>query len=163
MKYKTKRVQIQFSIFENKWNLSVIEDKRVGPLYKHVFPPKLAPSLSFIGIPERGIAFLLMELQSKWIAGVLSGKLLLSSEEKMLADVQQHYLQMEESQIPKHHTHLLNLFEFGYMHWLAAQVGLPPPDQRLTQIFSQIVMCFILGKESFRDELDIESLTRVAA
>ncbi|CAL5381465.1 unnamed protein product [Camellia sinensis] len=140
-----------------------VEDKRVGPLYKHVFPPKLAPSLSFIGIPERGITFLLMELQSKWIAGVLSGKLLLPSKEEMLADVQQHYLQMEESQIPKHHTHLLNPFEFGYMHWLAAQVGLPPPDQRLTQIFSQIVMCFILGKESFRDELDIESLTRVAA
>ena len=52
-----------------------------------------------------------MELQSKWIAGVLSGKLLLPSEEEMLADVQQHYLQMEESQIPKHHTHLLNPFE----------------------------------------------------
>ncbi|KAI8028215.1 Flavin-containing monooxygenase FMO GS-OX5 [Camellia lanceoleosa] len=141
---------------------SVIEDKRVGPLYKHVFPPKLAPSLSFIGIPERGITFLLMELQSKWIARVLSGKLLLPSEEEMLADVQQHYLQMDESQIPKHHTHLLDPFEFGYMHWLAAQVGLPPPDQRLTQIFSQIVTCFILGK-SFRDEMDIESLTRVAA
>jgi len=34
-----------------------IEDNRVGPLYKHVFPPALAPWLSFIGIPERVIGF----------------------------------------------------------------------------------------------------------
>ncbi|CAL0326244.1 unnamed protein product [Lupinus luteus] len=30
-----------------------VEDNRVGPLYKHVFPPALAPRLSFIGIPEK--------------------------------------------------------------------------------------------------------------
>ncbi|CAL5381469.1 unnamed protein product [Camellia sinensis] len=151
-----------FPFLKTNGIVSVIEDKRVGPLYKHVFPPKLAPSLSFIGIPQKGIAFLLMEFQSKWIARVLSGKLLLPSEEEMLADVQQHYLHMEESQIPKRHTHLLNPSEFGYMDWLAAQVGLPPADQRLIEIFSQLVTCVILGKESFRDELDIESLTRVA-
>lgn len=28
-----------------------VDDNRVGPLYKHVFPPELAPFLSFIGIP----------------------------------------------------------------------------------------------------------------
>ncbi|KEH19102.1 flavin containing monooxygenase FMO GS-OX-like protein [Medicago truncatula] len=30
-----------------------IEDNRVGPLYKHVFPPSLAPGLSFIGLTFR--------------------------------------------------------------------------------------------------------------
>nr|GMD65089.1 flavin-containing monooxygenase FMO GS-OX5-like isoform X1 [Ipomoea batatas] len=30
-----------------------VDDNRVGPLYKHVFPPELAPRLSFIGIPYR--------------------------------------------------------------------------------------------------------------
>lgn len=30
-----------------------IDDNRVGPLYKHVFPPQLAPHLSFVGIPHR--------------------------------------------------------------------------------------------------------------
>lgn len=29
-----------------------IEDNRVGPLYKHVFPPALAPPLSFISLPS---------------------------------------------------------------------------------------------------------------
>lgn len=28
-----------------------MDDNCVGPLYKHVFPPQLAPSLSFIGLP----------------------------------------------------------------------------------------------------------------
>ncbi|KAK4414662.1 Flavin-containing monooxygenase FMO GS-OX-like 7 [Sesamum alatum] len=30
-----------------------VDDNRVGPLYKHVFPPKLAPNLSFIGLTYR--------------------------------------------------------------------------------------------------------------
>ncbi|MQM09976.1 hypothetical protein Taro_042863 [Colocasia esculenta] len=29
----------------------IVDDNRVHPLYKHIFPPSLAPSLSFIGIP----------------------------------------------------------------------------------------------------------------
>lgn len=27
-----------------------VQDNRVGPLYKHVFPPELAPWLSFVGL-----------------------------------------------------------------------------------------------------------------
>jgi hypothetical protein len=33
--------------------LSVDDDNRVGPLYKHVFPPKYAPNLSFVGLPAK--------------------------------------------------------------------------------------------------------------
>jgi hypothetical protein len=33
--------------------LSVGDDNRVGPLYKHVFPPKYAPNLSFVGLPAK--------------------------------------------------------------------------------------------------------------
>lgn len=29
----------------------MVDDNCVGPLYKHVFPPALAPWLSFIGLP----------------------------------------------------------------------------------------------------------------
>uniref|UniRef100_A0A7C9AP22 Flavin-containing monooxygenase n=1 Tax=Opuntia streptacantha TaxID=393608 RepID=A0A7C9AP22_OPUST len=32
----------------------VVDDNRVGPLYEHTFPPSLAPSLSFVGIPKKG-------------------------------------------------------------------------------------------------------------
>ncbi|KAG2550621.1 hypothetical protein PVAP13_9KG325700 [Panicum virgatum] len=30
-----------------------VDDNRVGPLYGHVFPPKYAPSLSFVGVPSK--------------------------------------------------------------------------------------------------------------
>jgi hypothetical protein len=30
-----------------------VDDNRVGPLYKHVFPPKYAPNLSFVGLPYK--------------------------------------------------------------------------------------------------------------
>ncbi|KAK4557932.1 hypothetical protein RGQ29_007605 [Quercus rubra] len=49
-----------------------VDDNRVGPLYKHVFPPALAPCLSFVGLPWKVVPFPMFELQSKWIAGVLS-------------------------------------------------------------------------------------------
>ncbi|MED6199286.1 hypothetical protein PIB30_074539 [Stylosanthes scabra] len=39
-----------FSFLETNGEVSV-DDNRVGPLYKHVFPPALAPWLSFVGLP----------------------------------------------------------------------------------------------------------------
>lgn len=33
-----------------------VDDNRVGPLYKHVFPPLLAPGLSFVGLPWKVIS-----------------------------------------------------------------------------------------------------------
>ncbi|KAF5957475.1 hypothetical protein HYC85_004700 [Camellia sinensis] len=115
-----------------------VEDNRVGPLYKHVFPPQLSPQLSFIGIPYRAILFHMMELQSKWVAQVLSGKVHLPSKAEMLADVQQHYQRMEECGIPKHHTHRLHPNEFEYLDWLAAQVGVLPVEERLREIYWQV-------------------------
>ncbi|KAG9160164.1 hypothetical protein Leryth_024535 [Lithospermum erythrorhizon] len=88
-----------------------VADNRVGPLYKHVFPPQLAPTLSFLAIPVRGIGFQSVELQSKWIASVLSGKVKLPSSEEMLADTEQYYKEMKEMEIPKHHTHYLDPFK----------------------------------------------------
>ncbi|XP_062026007.1 flavin-containing monooxygenase FMO GS-OX-like 2 [Rosa rugosa] len=63
------------------------DDNRVGPLFKHVFPPALAPSLSFVGVPWKTVPFPNFELQSKWIAGVLSNRIALPSKEEMMKDV----------------------------------------------------------------------------
>lgn len=60
---------------------------------------------------DQGILFLVYELQAKWIAQVLSGKVLLPSEEEMLADVEDHNRQLKESGIPKRHTHRLHPHE----------------------------------------------------
>ncbi|CDP19710.1 unnamed protein product [Coffea canephora] len=76
--------------------------------YKHVFPPQLAPTLSFIGIPNR-VSFNIVLLQANWVAGVLSGKVTLPSIDKMLADVEKHYQFLDEIGIHKSQTHSLLL------------------------------------------------------
>lgn len=46
------RYAYTFPFLESK-GIITIDDGRVGPLYEHTFPPSLAPSLSFIGIPKK--------------------------------------------------------------------------------------------------------------
>uniref|UniRef100_A0ACD6AMX3 Uncharacterized protein n=1 Tax=Avena sativa TaxID=4498 RepID=A0ACD6AMX3_AVESA len=50
-----------------------VDDNRVGPLFEHVFPPSLAPSLSFVGIPKKVFAPRFFQAQARWVAQVLSG------------------------------------------------------------------------------------------
>lgn len=53
----------QFSVVRYKYHFPfletngavTVEDNRVGPLYKHVFPPSLVPWLSFVGLPWKVI------------------------------------------------------------------------------------------------------------
>lgn len=53
----------------------------------------------------QGSVPLMVELQSRWVAKVLSGKVMLPSEEQMMESVQQEYKEMEEMGLPKHHSH----------------------------------------------------------
>lgn len=46
------RYSYSFPFLDTK-GIVAIDDDRVGPLYEHTFPPSLAPSLSFIGIPKK--------------------------------------------------------------------------------------------------------------
>ncbi|KAK9051766.1 hypothetical protein SSX86_028394 [Deinandra increscens subsp. villosa] len=114
-----------------------VDNNRVGPLYKHVFSPEHAPRLAFVGLIY-SILFRMLELQAKWVALTLSGKILLPSKEEMLADVYKHYREMDENGIAKRYTHSLNnqvfvldysCYNFEYVDWLAAQVGLRVEDR----------------------------------
>ncbi|KAJ0962050.1 hypothetical protein J5N97_029878 [Dioscorea zingiberensis] len=111
------------------------EDNRVGPLYKHVFPPPVAPWLSFVGIPNKVIFSLMFELQSRWIARVLSGKVTLPSEEDMMASIETYYQELEHVGRPKHHTHNLHPNEIEYLNWLASEVDLPPIEEWRLQMY----------------------------
>ncbi|CAI0395088.1 unnamed protein product [Linum tenue] len=91
--------------------LVTVDDNRVGPLYHHTFPPLLAPSLSFVGIPRKIIAFPFFESQGKWVAQVLSGKRKLPSPDDMMRSVQEFYRQREADGIPRHETHDIIQFE----------------------------------------------------
>ncbi|XP_047147691.1 flavin-containing monooxygenase FMO GS-OX-like 1 isoform X2 [Vigna umbellata] len=132
-----------------------IEDNRVGPLYKHVFPPALAPWLSFIGIPEKDIIFQMTELQCKWVARVLSGKVLLPTEKEMMAYVEEYYQQIEKDGFPRHMTHYLHFKEVGYCNWLAAEVGLLPREPWREEMYLESIKPLLLGTlENYRDQWD---------
>ncbi|KAG9452377.1 hypothetical protein H6P81_005281 [Aristolochia fimbriata] len=133
-----------------------VEDNRVGPLYKHVFPPSLAPWLSFIGLPSKVIPFLSAELQAKWLGQILADKVTLPTEEDMLASVNEYYSDMEEMGKPKHHTHVLYPFELQseYKNWLRAQVGLPPLEQWIWETYVATLKRLISLDDGFREKED---------
>ncbi|KAL0429048.1 UNVERIFIED_CONTAM: Flavin-containing monooxygenase FMO GS-OX-like 2 [Sesamum radiatum] len=127
-----------------------VDDNRVGPLYKHVFPPKLAPNLAFVGLTYRGAVSLVIDLQAKWVAKVISGKSGLPSQEEMLADVERHYQDMEEKGIPKHYTHSLRKeVSYEYMDWLAHQAGTPEVDDE-TKLKCKSYFNFVADKGVWR-------------
>ncbi|XP_051132542.1 flavin-containing monooxygenase FMO GS-OX-like 2 [Andrographis paniculata] len=115
-------------------DIITVDDNRVGPLYKHVFPPRLAPNLSFVGLTYWSPIFLMIDLQAKWVARVLSGKASLPPDEIMVADVEEHYRNMDIKGIPKRHTHCL-YHQFEYLDWLATQVGLSGVDAQVRSTY----------------------------
>ncbi|KAM0867779.1 hypothetical protein ACQ4PT_041739 [Festuca glaucescens] len=100
-----------------------VDDNRVGPLFEHVFPPSLAPSLSFIGIPIKVFAPWFFEAQAKWVALVLSGRRALPPEEEMLRSVEEWYRSREIAGVPKKYTHDVSLFHITVLL----------PDNRTTE------------------------------
>ncbi|XP_062073400.1 flavin-containing monooxygenase FMO GS-OX-like 4 [Humulus lupulus] len=135
-----------------------VDDNRVGPLYRHVFPPALAPWLSFVGLPWKVIPFPLCELQSKWIAGLLSDRIDLPSQEEMMDDVNAFYYSLEVSGTPKRYTHNLGASQFDYDDWLAAQCGCTLSEQWRKQMYSAVSKRKHAQPETYRDEWDDEDL-----
>jgi len=101
-----------------------IDDNRVGPLYKHIVPPKFAPTLAFIGLPWKVVPFPQFQLQSRWIARCLSGKVKLPEVEEMLLEVENYYQWMEEEKLPKRYTHrAAGELQKSYNLWLSHACG----------------------------------------
>ncbi|KAF8697150.1 hypothetical protein HU200_036146 [Digitaria exilis] len=97
------------------------------------------------------------ELQSKWVARVLSGRgAALPSEEDMLASVQEHYREMEEAGKAKRRTHVVMPEWVGYMNWLADQVGEPHLEPRRRDVYEKALMCVFSVDEGYRDKWNKE-------
>ncbi|KAK4751753.1 hypothetical protein SAY87_020551 [Trapa incisa] len=129
-----------------------VDDNRVGPLYKHVFSPILAPWLSFIGLLSKVVSFPLFQLQSKWVAGVLSGRISLPSVKEMMEDVDNFYAQLEAAGVPKRHTHTMLTSMFEYNDWLADQCGLPGMEEWEKMMLFAWYESLITRPGTFRDE-----------
>ncbi|KAL3738004.1 hypothetical protein ACJRO7_019523 [Eucalyptus globulus] len=135
-----------------------VDDNRVGPLYKHVFPPHLSPWLSFVGLPWKVVPFPQFEYQSRWIAGALSGRIALPSEEEMMEDVEDLYSELKALGIPKRYTHNLASSQFEYNDWLAIQSGSRPSEEWRKEMYSESMRKMRARPEVYRDEEIDETL-----
>lgn len=117
-----------------------VEDNCVGLLYQHVFPPSFAPWISFIGIPWKIAPFPFFEMQSKWVAGILSQQISLPSQAEMISDVESFYEKLKSDGIPKRYTHSMGYAQTEYMDWLASQCGYPPLEEWRKEMFLSLNM-----------------------
>ncbi|KAK3009227.1 hypothetical protein RJ639_014764, partial [Escallonia herrerae] len=127
----------------------VVDDDRVGPLYEHTFPPSIAPSLSFIGIPRKIIGFPFFESQAKWIAQLLSGKRKLPSWDEMMQSIKEFYHLKEIAGVPKHYTH--DIADFEYCDQYCDQVGFPHLEEWRKDLCISALMNSYANLEKYRD------------
>nr|QWJ73361.1 aliphatic glucosinolate S-oxygenase 2-1 [Isatis tinctoria] len=151
----------KFPFLETNGYMS-IDDNRFEPLYKHVFPPALAPGLSFVGLPGMGIQFVMFEIQSKWVASVLSGRVTLPSPEKMMEDLLASYAMLDTLGIPKRHTHKLGKIQSNYLDWIAEECGCPPVEPWRSQQVDRGYQRLVSNPENYRDEWDDDELIQEA-
>lgn len=139
-----------------------VDENCVGPLYEHVFPPSLAPSLSFVGLPWKVVPFQLCELQSRWIAMALSRKIDLPSTQEMMDSVESFYAELEASGKPKRLAHNMATTQYDYDNWLADQTGSAPVETWRIQIFEATSKNKRANPETYRDEWPDEELHQEA-
>ncbi|KAG6526728.1 hypothetical protein ZIOFF_016729 [Zingiber officinale] len=127
-----------------------VDENRIGPLYEHTFPPSLAPSLSFVGIPNKFIIFRFFESQGRWIAQVLSGKRKLPSADEMMKAIEEveRHQELEE---PKNFIQVIaELLE--YYDRYGDQCDFPHLEDWRKEISLKFFENSINNIETFRDE-----------
>ncbi|KAL2348139.1 hypothetical protein Fmac_002139 [Flemingia macrophylla] len=145
-----------------------VDDNRVGPLYKHVFPPGLAPWLSFVGLPWKVLPFPMLELQSKWIARILSNRIELPLKEDMAEDIEAFYTSLDATGFPKRYTHNMGLLQdcvilqWDYNNWIADQCEFPSVEEWRKQMYMATSKNRVLRPESYRDEWEDDDLVLTA-
>ncbi|TVU40267.1 hypothetical protein EJB05_13723, partial [Eragrostis curvula] len=136
-----------------------VDDNLVGPLFEHTFPPALAPSLSFVGVPKRVNVPRFYEVQARWVAQVLSARRTLPPVEEMLRSVEERDRAREMAGVPKRFAHsifdLEYCDEFGEKYW-----GFPRlPEWRKVFLWA-CVFNMRDNYESFRDDYHDSDLVR---
>ncbi|WOH10420.1 hypothetical protein DCAR_0729889 [Daucus carota subsp. sativus] len=135
--------------FLDSKGIITVDDGRVGPLYEHTFPPSLAPSLSFIGIPKKIIGFPFFESQAKWIAQLLSGKITLPSRDDMMQSIKEFYHEKDLAGIPKHNTH--DIADFEYCDKYADFAGSPHVEEWKKELCIAALVRAEVDLEMYRD------------
>ncbi|KAH7862377.1 hypothetical protein Vadar_004045 [Vaccinium darrowii] len=155
--------------------------KEIASVAKEVHLSSRSPNVKVSKVDNvwqhlENIIFPSIELQSKWVARVLSCKAILPSRKEMLADVEEHYRDMEGRGLPKRHTHSIHphevpvifiilvlyvYYNIEYLDMIADLAGVSPVAERIKEVhrhvFSFLVSCGTssgIDIKRFRDEWD---------
>ncbi|CAN6180694.1 unnamed protein product [Urochloa humidicola] len=141
--------------------LVTVDDNRVGPLFEHTFPPALAPSLSFVGIPMRVFVPWFMEAQARWVAQVLSGKAALPPEQDMLRAVQEDYRAREMAGFPARYSHDIGLYKGSEIRgFVKRYTDLPDLEDWKMELFLAAFGNMNEDRETFQDHDDYSDNVR---
>ncbi|WVZ53573.1 hypothetical protein U9M48_004493 [Paspalum notatum var. saurae] len=137
--------------FLDTGGLVTVDDNRVGPLFEHTFPPALAPSLSFVGLPKHVIAPRFYEAQARWVAQVLSGRRSLPSPEEMARSAEEYNRAREMAGVPKRLSHTI-FFDLDYIdEFVEKHCGMPRLEQWRKELMSETYPRLLDDTETFRD------------
>ncbi|CAL8465411.1 g4947 [Coccomyxa elongata] len=134
------------------------DDNRVKPLYRHIFVPSVAPTLAFIGLLWKALRNFQFELQARWVAQVLSGRVALPSREEMEADTEAFYKLLKRHDVPVRHTHCqtdtMPVNQWQYNETLRQSCSpMPPPVEAWRIAVHDAVSVKILQQpDTFRDK-----------
>ncbi|KAG7587891.1 FAD/NAD(P)-binding domain superfamily [Arabidopsis suecica] len=120
--------------------------------YKYYFP--------FLDTKGEVTPFPMFELQSKWVAAVLAGRVKLPSQEEMMEDTEMFYAKLEASSIPKRYTHLMAELDsqFVYDNWLADQLDYPRIEKWREQMFYNVFKRIQAQSSTYKDDWDDDHL-----
>ncbi|KFM68828.1 Dimethylaniline monooxygenase [N-oxide-forming] 5, partial [Stegodyphus mimosarum] len=96
-------------------------------LYKLMFPPSLKhPTLAIIGLIQPfGSLFPIFEIQSRWYAQLMNGKVELPDKETMLKDIAKRNMELSKRYVGTQ-RHTVQVDYIAYMDEIASQFGAKP-------------------------------------
>ena len=128
-----------------------ITDNWIYPLYQEMLPPEYA-SLAFMGVPSLVIPFPLFEMQARWYARVLAGKVKLPSPSLMQALVQSRHDKLVDEGQPVRHFHKLADKQEAYVNQLAEECGDPALPEWFGKLAIEAQHSRQADPENFRDK-----------
>ncbi|EAZ01196.1 hypothetical protein OsI_23222 [Oryza sativa Indica Group] len=134
--------------------VTVDDDNRVGPLFEHVFPPELAPSLSFLGIPNM-VTTRFFEAQARWVAQVLSGRRALPPAGDMLRAAEEHARAMDTAGVARRRAH--DVPDLGE-EFCERSCGFPRLEEWEKELIWTSITAMRDDLESFRDDFRVTDL-----
>lgn len=114
----------------------------------------------------------MFEIQSKWVASVLSGRVKLPTEDKMMEEAIAFYTKLEDLGIPKRYTHFLTdprgnpmlgtfkpedavvISQSDYFNWIAKQCRCTSIERWRERLYNVAIKKIFFGGDSYRDQWD---------